>query len=84
MNFLQIEPVDIQKENAKGKINEREMALNRGLQSVTILASLAEYIDDLSVSDVVRIYQTHDVPLLLAHLIETQPWRQGNQIYSEG
>lgn len=68
--------------------NQKEMGLNTGLASMAILASLAEHLDQLSISAVVRLYNTHDVPVLMANLLEVQPWKRSRdglvEVYTDG
>lgn len=64
----------------------KEMMLNNGLASISIIANLGEYLDVLTLSAIVRLYETHDFPILLANLIHNQPWKNPNtgNVYYEG
>lgn len=50
-----------------------------GMRCISILHYLIEILDSLPLCAVSRMLAIHDVPYLLAQLIENQPWKKQNE-----
>ena len=53
-----------------------EMEFDIGIKCISILRYLAEFSENLPLCVLSRMLSTHDVPYLLAQLIEKQPWKK--------
>lgn len=64
---------------------KKEFEFDIGIRCISILRYLAEYVDSLPLCVLSRLLATHDVPYLLAELIERHPWKkestEGNYHY---
>nr|XP_033206154.1 zinc finger MYND domain-containing protein 10 [Bombus vancouverensis nearcticus] len=67
---------------------KKEFEFDIGIRCISILRYLAEYVDSLPLCVLSRLLATHDVPYLLAQLIERHPWKKEskgeNMIYNSG
>lgn len=67
----------------------KTIGFNIGLSAVCILRYLTEFLDNLPLTAVARLYKTHDVPLLMTTLLQMAPWKRVNpktnvtQIYED-
>lgn len=50
-----------------------------GMRCISILHYLIEILDNLPLCAISRLLATHDVPYLLAQLIENQPWKKQDE-----
>ncbi|XP_076647141.1 zinc finger MYND-type containing 10 [Halictus rubicundus] len=57
---------------------KKELEFDIGIRCISILRYLAEFADNLPLSVLSRLLSTHDVPYLLAQLIESRPWIKEN------
>lgn len=57
---------------------KKEFEFDIGIRCISILRYLAEYADNLPLYVLSRLLATHDVPYLLAELIERHPWKKEN------
>ena len=57
---------------------KKELEFDISMRCISILRYLAEYADNLPICVLSRLLATHDVPYLLAQLIENQPWKKEN------
>ncbi|XP_047119753.1 zinc finger MYND domain-containing protein 10 [Schistocerca piceifrons] len=58
------------------KTQKKELAFEIGLRCISILRYIIENLDSLPISATSRVFETHDIPLLLLNLIETTPWQR--------
>ena len=50
------------------------MRFDTGLRCLTIVSCLSNMLDKIHVSASARLYNTHDTPLLMAELLQLEPW----------
>ncbi|XP_039295074.1 zinc finger MYND domain-containing protein 10 [Nilaparvata lugens] len=61
------------------KNKEKNIAFDIGTKCVSVLRFLIETLADLPLSITTRIYDKHDVPLLLCQLVSVSPWTRSDE-----
>ncbi|KAK2583290.1 hypothetical protein KPH14_009294 [Odynerus spinipes] len=57
---------------------KKEIEFDVGMRCISILRYLAEFLDSLPLCAISRMLTTHDIPYLLAQLIESHPWSKND------
>ncbi|PNF19693.1 Zinc finger MYND domain-containing protein 10 [Cryptotermes secundus] len=62
--------------NASQDLGQKEMTLafNIGIKCISIIGCIAQHLDSLPLSATSHMFVNHDIPLLLANIIEQKPW----------
>lgn len=55
---------------------KRDLIYKIGLRCISILYYLADHVDSLPISATRRIVVTHDIPLLMADILNFRPWQR--------
>ncbi|KAJ4428702.1 hypothetical protein ANN_25695 [Periplaneta americana] len=53
---------------------QRTITFNIGMKCISVIGCMTQNIDSLPLSATSRMFSTHDIPILLANIIELQPW----------
>ena len=61
-----------------------DLRTNIGLSCVSILRFMTDHADKLSFSALSRLYNTHDIPMLMVPLIENPPWVRKRKAEGKG